>query len=497
MRRFGAVLAALAVVCVAASQAGARTFTIVGPVKEHPEQPAVQKLPSYEQPNRPGDVVLPVALSTPPARPAVLSYDQLRDLWLRAGTAYGVPWQILGAINKVESNFGQNMGPSSAGAVGWMQFMPSTWDRWGTDADGDGVANPWNPEDAVYSAARYLAAAGAHTDISRAVFAYNHAQWYVDEILSLAADLGSGDAGFAAGLGLGAADYRLAGLQEQLADARKDISRAQRLIPAGESKVERLGRKAMILAQRAGNPRLSTDTFEELESRISALERAQERTGEDIDRRQADLDAAVAAVTSLEDQLAAAALADPATAALGAPGSIAGYVFPVGGGPTVVSVGHRHHDYPAADIAAPEGSPLYALANSVVLDAYPEPTGRCGIGFKLQVDSGPVYVYCHLAYLEPGVVPGAALAAGAPVGLVGSTGNSTGPHLHLQFSPALSYPQQEAWFESFAGTAFRWQGEPAPKRARQPAPRKESGPVFRIVQGPTASVDERVFTFTP
>ena len=72
MRRFGAFLAALAVVCVVASQAGARTFTIVSPVAEQAEQ-AVEKLPSYEQPNRSGDVAMPVALSTPPSQPAVLS----------------------------------------------------------------------------------------------------------------------------------------------------------------------------------------------------------------------------------------------------------------------------------------------------------------------------------------------------------------------------------------------------------------------------------------
>jgi len=69
-----------------------------------------------------------------------------------------VPWSVLAAINKVETGFGQNMGPSSAGAIGWMQFMPDTWARWGTDANGDGVADPWNAEDAIYSAARYLAA---------------------------------------------------------------------------------------------------------------------------------------------------------------------------------------------------------------------------------------------------------------------------------------------------------------------------------------------------
>jgi len=488
MRRFGAVLAALAVVCVSASQAGARTFTIVSPVAE---QHAVQQLPSYEQPNRPGAVAMPLALSRAPAQPSILSYDELRDLWQRAGVAYGVPWQVLGAINKVESNFGQNMGPSSAGAVGWMQFMPSTWERWGMDADGDGVANPWDPEDAVYAAARYLAAAGAHTDISRAVFAYNHAQWYVDEILSLAADLGSGDAGFATGLGTGAADYRLGALQEQLTAARKEVTRAQRLVPAEERRAERLERQKLILARRAGDASLSNRKFKELESRIAALERAHARTGENLDRRRAELDAAVAKVSGLEDELAAAAVADPATAALGAPGAIAGYVFPVGGGPTVVSVGHRHHDYPAADIAAPEGSPLYALADSFVMDTYADGSGNCGIGFRIQLETGTEYTYCHLSYLEPAVHPGAALAAGQPVGLVGQTGHATGPHLHLQLDPAVSYPQEEAWFQSFAGVAFTWQDAPTPHR-----PAKPRGSVFSVVGDGGDPFAGNVVTFT-
>ena len=105
-------------------------------------------------------LAVPAALSTPPAVPVQLSYPQLLALWQRAGAAYGIPWQVLASINKVESNFGRNMGPSSAGAIGWMQFMPSTWLRWGVDANGDGVADPWNPTDAIFSAARYLAAAG-------------------------------------------------------------------------------------------------------------------------------------------------------------------------------------------------------------------------------------------------------------------------------------------------------------------------------------------------
>jgi Transglycosylase SLT domain len=124
----------------------------------------------------------------------------LLQLWQSAGATYGVPWQVLAAINKIESNFGKNMGPSSAGAIGWMQFLPSTWRKWGVDANGDGIANPWEPADAIYSAARYLGAAGAQKNLPRAVYSYNHAQWYVDEVLQLASLYGDQGAGTFAGL---------------------------------------------------------------------------------------------------------------------------------------------------------------------------------------------------------------------------------------------------------------------------------------------------------
>jgi murein DD-endopeptidase MepM/ murein hydrolase activator NlpD len=491
MRRVSFVLAAVAALALTlAVPASARTFRIV--------TSETANLPSYTVPNAPGSLATPSPLGRPPAVPAVRSYDELLDLWHRAGSAYGVPWEVLAAINKIESNFGQNMGPSSAGALGWMQFIPSSWDRWGMDADGDGLADPWNPEDGVYAAARYLAAAGAHDDLSRAIFAYNHAQWYVDDVLRLASLFRESDSGFADFPFPPAGDdvFLAADLEARLAAARRGVTRARQALPNAERKLEKLGWRRLKLEQRAGDLRLSQRQFVAVEEQIAALDRAEVKAERGLERMKSELDEAVAAVQTLRDELAAGPLTSPTDAVL-ASSSADGYVFPVGGGPDVVSVGRDHHDYPAADIAAPEGSPLYALANSVVLVTYPDPIGRCGIGFKLQVDSGALYVYCHLAYLEPSVIPGAALAAGAPVGLVGSTGNSTGPHLHLQFSPAVSYPQQEAWFESFAGTAFRWQGEPAPKRARQPRPRKDSGPVFRIVQAPTVSVDERVFTFTP
>ena len=126
-------------------------------------------LPSADTPNASGSIQLPAAFTTPPAVRDVRTADELQSLWHRAGATYGVPWQVLAAINKIESNFGRNMGPSSAGAVGWMQFMPDTWLRWGVDANGDGVADPWNPDDAIFAAGRYLAASNGASDIRRAV----------------------------------------------------------------------------------------------------------------------------------------------------------------------------------------------------------------------------------------------------------------------------------------------------------------------------------------
>jgi hypothetical protein len=90
---------------------------------------------------------------------------------------------VLAAIASVESGFGQNMGPSSAGAVGWMQFMPATWAAYGVDANGDGRRDPYTAADAIFGAARYLRASGAPDDWYRALFAYNHADWYVEKVL--------------------------------------------------------------------------------------------------------------------------------------------------------------------------------------------------------------------------------------------------------------------------------------------------------------------------
>jgi hypothetical protein len=107
----------------------------------------------------------------------------LLPIYQAAGIEYDVPWQVLAAINEVETDYGRDLSVSSAGAVGWMQFLPSTWRRWGIDATGSGVADPYNPVDAVFTAARYLHAAGASSNLAGAIYAYNHAGWYVDSVL--------------------------------------------------------------------------------------------------------------------------------------------------------------------------------------------------------------------------------------------------------------------------------------------------------------------------
>lgn len=110
---------------------------------------------------------------------------ELMPLYTAAAQQYGVPWSVLAAINSIESGFGRNMGPSSAGAMGPMQFLPSTWRAYGVDGNRDGRKDIMDPADAIPGAANYLKASGA-PDLQRALFAYNRAQWYVDKVLALA-----------------------------------------------------------------------------------------------------------------------------------------------------------------------------------------------------------------------------------------------------------------------------------------------------------------------
>ncbi len=470
MKRWALFLAAaLLTLAVAAGSAGAETrvFRIVPETSQ-------KALPSAEVPNAPGAAALPPSMLFRRESQG-LPFSTLSALWSQAGAAYGIPWEVLAAINKIESNFGRNMGPSSAGAIGWMQFMPSTWERWGTDATGDGLADPWNAEDAIYSAARYLAAAGGRDDLYRGVYAYNHAHWYVKDVLDLARTYGSGSE----------IAHSLDRVQVGVEQARNKVAAANRKLVAAVRRQRSLARQAAVVQARAGeaqllSTRLALDkSAYEADSRHFAAARQVKALRKRLSKAEKALSAAQANAFS-------SSFAPGAASLVSAPIYNGDYVFPVGGGTEHVSVGHDHHDYPAADIAAPAGAPLYALAVGVVESAWHMPAGNCGIGFTLRTADERSWTYCHLSYLEPSVQPGALLSAGAPVGLVGSTGHSTGPHLHLQLQPATSYPQAEAWFQGLAGRAFTWQDAPTPTLT--------TAPVFTVVEEEPAADD--VVTFT-
>ncbi len=125
---------------------------------------------------------------------AVVTTEQIPAVYLRfyqqAAQRYGLDWAILAGIGRVECDHGRDPDPActregavnSAGAGGPMQFLASTWAKYGVDGDGDGRADRWDPADAIFGAARYLRASGAPKDYRSAILAYNHAGWYVAEV---------------------------------------------------------------------------------------------------------------------------------------------------------------------------------------------------------------------------------------------------------------------------------------------------------------------------
>ena len=119
---------------------------------------------------------------------APLPRAEYMRLYKQSAAKYGFArdWYILAAVGQVESNHGQNMGPSTAGAMGPMQFLPSTWATSGVDGDGNGTANIMDPRDAIPAAAGYLKEGGAPRDWYAALYSYNHADWYVKKVLAVA-----------------------------------------------------------------------------------------------------------------------------------------------------------------------------------------------------------------------------------------------------------------------------------------------------------------------
>jgi Transglycosylase SLT domain len=128
-----------------------------------------------------------------------MAHREIPPLYLRlyaqAAQRYGLDWAILAGIGEVECDHGRDPDPScgregavnSVGAGGPMQFIASTWARYGVDGDGDGRRDRWNPADAIFGAANYLRASGAPWNYGQAIYAYNHAGWYVARVKAWAA----------------------------------------------------------------------------------------------------------------------------------------------------------------------------------------------------------------------------------------------------------------------------------------------------------------------
>jgi len=121
--------------------------------------------------------------------------SDIEALYIASADRYHLPWTLLAGIGMEETAHGRNTATSSAGAQGLMQFMPATWAIYGVDGDGDRRADIRNDADSAMSAANYLTAAGVTAGVDgvrRAIFAYNHADWYVNDVLYYAAAYGGG-----------------------------------------------------------------------------------------------------------------------------------------------------------------------------------------------------------------------------------------------------------------------------------------------------------------
>ena len=127
------------------------------------------------------------------ALPASPSY---MAIYHRAAQAQcpGLSWTVLAAIGQVESGHGRDTSTSYAGAMGPMQFLPDTFVSYAVDGDNDGNADIMSAPDAIYTAAHYLCAngaAGGPDALYRAIWHYNHADWYVQMVLTLAQQYGA------------------------------------------------------------------------------------------------------------------------------------------------------------------------------------------------------------------------------------------------------------------------------------------------------------------
>ncbi|MEO8851555.1 MAG: lytic murein transglycosylase, partial [Allobranchiibius sp.] len=124
----------------------------------------------------------------------------MMDLYVAAGQKYSVPWPLLAGVGMEETGHGRNNHESTAGAQGLMQFMPATFARYGVDGNGDGKIDTHSDADSVYSAAHLLREVGVKdgaAGVPKALLSYNHATWYVNDVLFYAAGYAAGSGGVA------------------------------------------------------------------------------------------------------------------------------------------------------------------------------------------------------------------------------------------------------------------------------------------------------------
>ena len=119
------------------------------------------------------------AFRTGPSLPARTLLRHYRE----AERRFSVEWEVLAAVNFVETGFGKLRSRSSAGAQGPMQFLPATWRAYGLGGD------VHDPRDAILGAANYLRASGARRDLRGALWHYNHSERYVDAVVTFAAQM--------------------------------------------------------------------------------------------------------------------------------------------------------------------------------------------------------------------------------------------------------------------------------------------------------------------
>ena len=369
----------------------------------------------------------------------------LIPIYQAAGVEYEVPWQVLASINEIETDYGRNLSVSSAGAEGWMQFLPATWKEYGVDANGDGVKDPYNPVDAIFAAARFLHAAGASQSLSNAIFAYNNANWYVDSVTlrakligGLPSDLVSSITGLTDGLfPVHAASRYADDVAEQMAQSRQ--AKAQNTKAPNTATARDM---AINIYAKAGSPVIAVHdgviTSLGTSPTLGKFLKLRDAYGNTYTYSQLATISPLYAVPKPQTESTAQVkrdlnlpVADPAPTAPASAGHQAAVPAPA-----AASVTQTAPTAPATDTPA----------GPTRLFAHPDRKAVLSAGGRSQVaGSGPVDFskYFIQAYglkasqvdLKP-LVKGAHVIAGAILGRIGKTSQFGAPHLGFQIRPA-------------------------------------------------------------